>query len=126
MTEISFVVRDPRATMQPLNELLEDDEKFGFIVMDGLGCLYGTLSGNTREVLHRFSVTLAQAVGAPRVQCPVCCASPWRVSICCCCCCCGGCGLFLWLRLTCPRSTVVVGSRLSGLPASVSRSVACA
>ena len=41
---------------QALTELLEDDEKFGFIVMDGLGCLYGTLSGNTREVLHRFTV----------------------------------------------------------------------
>ncbi len=48
----SFVL----ALLQSLNELLEDDEKFGFIVMDGLGCLYGTLSGNTREVLHRFTV----------------------------------------------------------------------
>jgi peptide chain release factor subunit 1 len=44
--------------VQALNELLEDDDKFGFIVMDGLGCLYGTLSGNTREVLHRFTVRL--------------------------------------------------------------------
>lgn len=42
--------------MQALNELLEDDEKFGFIVMDGSGTLYGTVSGNTREVLHKFTV----------------------------------------------------------------------
>ncbi len=42
--------------VQSLNELLEDDEKFGFIIMDGSGCLYGTLSGNTREVLHKFTV----------------------------------------------------------------------
>ena len=29
---------------------MEDDDKFGFIVMDGNGSLYGTLAGNTREV----------------------------------------------------------------------------
>ncbi len=33
-----------------LQELLESDDKFGFIVMDGNGCLFGTLAGNTREV----------------------------------------------------------------------------
>jgi hypothetical protein len=29
-----------------LNELLESDDKFGFIIMDGNGALFGTLSGN--------------------------------------------------------------------------------
>ena len=29
-----------------LKELLEDDDIFGFIVMDGNGCLYATLQGN--------------------------------------------------------------------------------
>ena len=33
---------------QALNELLESDNKYGFIVMDGNGTLFGTLSGNTR------------------------------------------------------------------------------
>jgi peptide chain release factor subunit 1 len=46
-----------------LNELLEDDDRFGFIVMDGNGCLYGTLQGNTREVLHKFTVELPKKHG---------------------------------------------------------------
>lgn len=31
-----------------LHSLLESDDKFGFIVMDGNGALFGTLQGNTR------------------------------------------------------------------------------
>ena len=38
------------ALLQGLKELLENDEKYGFVVMDGHGSLFGTLSGNTREV----------------------------------------------------------------------------
>ncbi|KAE8695066.1 Eukaryotic peptide chain release factor subunit 1 [Hibiscus syriacus] len=37
-----------------LNELLESDDKFGFIVMDGNGTLFGTLSGNSREANVKF------------------------------------------------------------------------
>jgi len=48
---------------QPLNELLEADDKFGFIVMDGSGCLYGTVSGNTRTVLHKLTVELPKKHG---------------------------------------------------------------
>jgi peptide chain release factor subunit 1 len=48
---------------QALNELLESDDKFGFIVMDGSGALFGTLSGNTREVLHRLAVDLPKKHG---------------------------------------------------------------
>ena len=48
---------------QALQELLESDQKFGFIVMDGQGCLYGTLSGNTRTVLHKFEVDLPKKHG---------------------------------------------------------------
>jgi len=48
---------------QALNALLEDDNKFGFIVMDGNGALFGTLSGNTREVLHKFTVDLPKKHG---------------------------------------------------------------
>ena len=32
-----------RFLTDPLSELLDDDEKFGFIVVDGNGALYGTL-----------------------------------------------------------------------------------
>lgn len=46
-----------------MNELLEDDDKFGFIVIDGNGCLYGTLQGNTRDVLHKFTVDLPKKHG---------------------------------------------------------------
>uniref|UniRef100_A0A2I3S6I6 Eukaryotic peptide chain release factor subunit 1 n=1 Tax=Pan troglodytes TaxID=9598 RepID=A0A2I3S6I6_PANTR len=41
-----------------LTALLSDDNKFGFIVIDGSGALFGTLQGNTREVLHKFTVDL--------------------------------------------------------------------
>jgi peptide chain release factor subunit 1 len=43
--------------------LLESDEKFGFIVIDGNGALFGTLSGNTRTVLHRITVDLPKKHG---------------------------------------------------------------
>ncbi|CAG8602596.1 1724_t:CDS:2, partial [Acaulospora colombiana] len=46
-----------------LAELLESDSKFGFIVMDGNGTLFGTLAGNTREVVHRFTVDLPKKHG---------------------------------------------------------------
>ena len=39
------------------------DSKWGFIVMDGNGCLFGTLAGNTREILHKFSVDLPKKHG---------------------------------------------------------------
>jgi peptide chain release factor subunit 1 len=46
-----------------LNELLESDDKFRFVVVDGNGALFGTLSGNTREVLHKFAVDLPKKHG---------------------------------------------------------------
>jgi len=35
----------------PLLSLLEDDDKFGFIVVDGNGVLFATLEGNNKEVI---------------------------------------------------------------------------
>lgn len=49
--------------LQALSALLADDNKFGFIVMDGNGALFGTLQGNTREVLHKFTVDLPKKHG---------------------------------------------------------------
>merc|ERR1712024_363914 len=46
-----------------MGELLESDDKFGFLIMDGNGALYGTLQGNHREVLHKFSVDLPKKHG---------------------------------------------------------------
>lgn len=54
----SLYLCDNKFHTEALNELLESDDKFGFIVMDGNGTLSGTLSGNTREVLHKFTVDL--------------------------------------------------------------------
>eukprot|EP00474_Spongospora_subterranea_P007827 CRZ08285.1 hypothetical protein [Spongospora subterranea] len=59
----SLYLCDNKFHTEPLNELLESDAKFGFVVMDGNGCLFGTLSGNTRRVLHKFTVDLPKKHG---------------------------------------------------------------
>jgi len=59
----SLYLCDNKFHTEPLNELLESDDKFGFIIMDGSGTLYGTLCGNTREILHRFTVDLPKKHG---------------------------------------------------------------
>lgn len=59
----SLYLCDNKFHTEALNELLEADNKYGFIVMDGNGSLYGTLSGNTREILHKFSVELPKKHG---------------------------------------------------------------
>ena len=59
----SLYLCDNKFHTEALNELLESDDKFGFIVMDGNGALFGTLSGNTRLVLHKFSVDLPKKHG---------------------------------------------------------------
>ncbi len=37
--------------------------RYGFIVMDGNGSLFGTLSGNTRDILGKFTVELPKKHG---------------------------------------------------------------
>lgn len=59
----SLYLCDNKFHTDALNELLEDDDRFGFIVMDGNGSLYGTLQGNNREVLHKFTVDLPKKHG---------------------------------------------------------------
>ncbi|KAH0795689.1 eukaryotic peptide chain release factor subunit 1-2 [Histomonas meleagridis] len=54
----SLYICDRRFHVEPLYELLETNEKFGFIIMDGQGCLYGMVAGDSRTILHRFSVDL--------------------------------------------------------------------
>eukprot|EP00932_Pfiesteria_piscicida_P003832 SRR837773.13744.p1 GENE.SRR837773.13744~~SRR837773.13744.p1 ORF type:complete len:456 (+),score=192.23 SRR837773.13744:54-1370(+) len=54
---------DNRFHTEDLAELLEDDDKFGFLIMDGNGALYGTLQGSHREILHKFSVDLPKKHG---------------------------------------------------------------
>merc|ERR1719436_2295549 len=59
----SLYLCDNKFHTEDLNELLMDDEAFGFIVMDGNGCLYGLVQGSNREVLHKFSVDLPKKHG---------------------------------------------------------------
>ncbi|KAJ6264756.1 LOW QUALITY PROTEIN: hypothetical protein Dda_0907 [Drechslerella dactyloides] len=59
----SLYLCDNKFHTEALSELLESDSKFGFIVMDGNGALFGTLSGNTREVVHKFAVDLPKKHG---------------------------------------------------------------
>lgn len=59
----SLYLCDNKFHTEALNELLEDDAVYGFIVMDGNGCLFGTLCGNTRNVLHKITVELPKKHG---------------------------------------------------------------
>ena len=59
----SLYLCDNKFHTEALTSLLADDKKYGFIIMDGNGALFGTLSGNTREVLHKFSVDLPKKHG---------------------------------------------------------------
>jgi len=59
----SLYLCDNKFHTEPLNELLESDDKFGFIVIDGNGSLFGVLAGNTRTVLHRVTVDLPKKHG---------------------------------------------------------------
>jgi peptide chain release factor subunit 1 len=59
----SLYLCDNKFHTEALHELLEDDDTFGFIIMDGNGSLYGTLQGNTRNILHKFTVDLPKKHG---------------------------------------------------------------
>lgn len=59
----SLYLCDNKFHTEALNELLEDDDMFGFIIMDGNGCLYATLQGSNRQVLHKFTVDLPKKHG---------------------------------------------------------------
>lgn len=59
----SLYMCDNKFHTEPLAQLLESDEKFGFIVMDGNGSLFGLLCGNTRTVMHKFTVDLPKKHG---------------------------------------------------------------
>lgn len=59
----SLYLCDNKFHTEALDELLQDDDRFGFIVMDGNGTLYGTLQGSHREVVHKFSVDLPKKHG---------------------------------------------------------------
>ena len=61
----------PQYLMVPYSELAAaclpehrcGGRRYGFIVMDGNGSLFGTLSGNTRDILGKFTVELPKKHG---------------------------------------------------------------
>lgn len=59
----SLYMCDNKFHTEALSELLESDSKFGFVVMDGHGSLFGTLAGNTREIIHKVQVDLPKKHG---------------------------------------------------------------
>jgi len=48
---------------EPLRELLESDEKYGFVIVDGNGTLWATLQGNHRSIISKWSVDLPKKHG---------------------------------------------------------------
>ena len=57
----SLYLCDNKFHTEALAELLQSDQRYGFIVMDGNGSLFGTLSGNHREILHKVSGGLSSS-----------------------------------------------------------------
>jgi peptide chain release factor subunit 1 len=49
--------------VSPLLDLMESHPTIGFIVLDGNGCLFGTVSGSNRTVVEEFTVELPKKHG---------------------------------------------------------------
>lgn len=54
----SLYMCDSRFHTDALKSLLMEEEVYGFIIMNGDGCLYATISGNVKTVLYSFTVDL--------------------------------------------------------------------
>lgn len=59
----SLYMCDSKFHVDVLKDLMEDEDVFGFIIMNGDSCLYATLQGNTRKILYQFSVELPKKHG---------------------------------------------------------------
>lgn len=49
---------DSKFVTEPLREMLESNEKYGFLVIDGNGCLFAVVQGNVQTELFRYAVSL--------------------------------------------------------------------
>jgi len=58
----SLYLCDNKFHTEPLSALIENNLKFGFIIIDGSGALYGILDGS-KEILYRFTVDLPKKHG---------------------------------------------------------------
>lgn len=48
---------------EEVKKLLEDNDKFGFLIMDGNGSLFGYVQGNNRVIINKFTVDLPKKHG---------------------------------------------------------------
>lgn len=54
-----FIYRcDNKFALEPLEELLQDDDVFGFIIVDGHSCWYVKVRGDNKEVVLKFETDL--------------------------------------------------------------------
>ena len=53
----------PSFKVDPLERLVESHDTFGFVIVDGNGCLFGRLQGNTKTVQSKFTVDLPKKHG---------------------------------------------------------------
>jgi peptide chain release factor subunit 1 len=59
----SMYMCDSKFHTEALSNLFEQDDKVGFIVIDGHGCLFGLLTGSNRTTLSKFHVDLPNKHG---------------------------------------------------------------
>jgi len=59
----SLYLCDNKFHVEALRALLQDDNKFGFVIMDGSGTLFATLTGNTKNIIHHINVDLPKKHG---------------------------------------------------------------
>lgn len=59
----SLYLCDNKFHTEILFSLFENDDKIGFIIMDGKGALFGILKGNKKEILQKISVDLPKKHG---------------------------------------------------------------
>ena len=59
----SYYLCNNRFHVEPLKQLLQQDDKFGFIIMDGRETLFATLCGSEKKILHHLFVDLPKKHG---------------------------------------------------------------
>jgi len=58
-----FYMCDSRFHTEDLHYLVEQEQSFGFIVVDGNGALYAKVAGNAKETVYKFTVDLPKKHG---------------------------------------------------------------
>ncbi|KAG5475931.1 hypothetical protein CUR178_03645 [Leishmania enriettii] len=59
----SLYLCDNKFHTEELRRMLESDDKFGFVIMDGSGCTFATVCGDVKEKLGSFTVELPKKHG---------------------------------------------------------------